>query len=124
MSLTDDVRASCAAIARDARWVTIEVDRLGDVEPGPPPALDPERHYLEGTPEDVATYLLTLDAINFGSGWFPTLNKRPGSQRLLHDRLGAGGPLPLSRARTPMTSCAGRARTSSPTRSASRAATS
>jgi hypothetical protein len=26
--------------------------------------------------EDVARYLLTLDAINFGSGWFPTLNKR------------------------------------------------
>ena len=23
-------------------------------------------------------YLLTLDAINFGSGWFPTLRKRPG----------------------------------------------
>ena len=26
----------------------------------------------------MATYLLTLDAINFGSGWFPTLRKRPG----------------------------------------------
>ena len=23
-------------------------------------------------------YMLTLDAINFGSGWFPTLRKRPG----------------------------------------------
>ena len=23
-------------------------------------------------------YTLTLDAINFGSGWFPTLRKRPG----------------------------------------------
>src|SRR5438046_804888 len=42
------------------------------------PALDPERHYLEGSREDVAAYLLTLDAINFGSGWFPTLRKRPG----------------------------------------------
>ncbi len=30
------------------------------------------------TPDDVAAYLLTLDAINFGSGWFPTLRKRPG----------------------------------------------
>jgi len=27
----------------------------------------------------VAAYLLTLDAVNFGSGWFPTLRKRPGS---------------------------------------------
>ena len=28
--------------------------------------------------EDVAMYMLTLDSINFGSGWFPTLRKRPG----------------------------------------------
>jgi hypothetical protein len=41
--------------------------------------LDPERHYLEGSRGDVATYMLTLDSINFGSGWFPTLRKRPGS---------------------------------------------
>ena len=34
------------------------------------------RHYLEGQPADVADYLLALDAINFGSGWFPTLRKR------------------------------------------------
>jgi len=27
----------------------------------------------------VAAYFFTLDAINFGSGWFPTLRKRPGS---------------------------------------------
>src|SRR3712207_8065564 len=46
---------------------------------GPPPQLDPERHYLEGPPEHVAAYLLALDSINFGSGWFPTLRKRPGS---------------------------------------------
>jgi hypothetical protein len=41
--------------------------------------LDPERHYLDGSRTDVANYLLTLDAINFGSGWFPTLRKRPNS---------------------------------------------
>jgi Potential Queuosine, Q, salvage protein family len=45
------------------------------------PALDPVRHYLEGEPADVADYLLALDAINFGSGWFPTLNKRTGEGR-------------------------------------------
>jgi hypothetical protein len=28
--------------------------------------------------EQRAAFWLTLDAINFGSGWFPTLNKRPG----------------------------------------------
>src|SRR3954469_6623876 len=78
MGLCDDVRAHAAAVAADARFVEIDLDRLGDVEPGPAPALDPEAHYLEGSPEDVAAYLLTLDSVNFGSGWFPTLRKAPG----------------------------------------------
>ena len=78
MSLTDDVRQNAAEIASNARWVEVDVDRLDDVEPGPPPELDPETHYLEGTKNEVAAYLLTLDTINFGSGWFPTLNKRAG----------------------------------------------
>jgi hypothetical protein len=79
MGLCDDVRASCAEVAEGARWVRIDPDALGAVEPGSPPELDPARHYLDGSPEDVALYILTLDAINFGSGWFPTLKKRPGS---------------------------------------------
>ena len=78
MELLAGVRAGCRQIAEQARSVRIDADRLGVIEPGPAPALDPTRHYLEGTPEDVAAYLLTLDAINFGSGWFPTLRKRPG----------------------------------------------
>ena len=73
------MRRSAAAIAAGARHVRIEADALDGVEPGPPPVLDPERHYLEGSREDVVRYLLTLDSINFGSGWFPTLRKRPGS---------------------------------------------
>jgi hypothetical protein len=76
MALPDEVRAACAAIAHDARSVRIDLDAIDTVEPGPPPALDPERHYLEGSEADVATYLLTLDTINFGSGWWPTLRKR------------------------------------------------
>jgi hypothetical protein len=76
MTLCDEVRRSCAEIAAKATSVRIDLDVLGTIEPGPPPALDPECHYLEGTREDVATYLLTLDAINFGSGWFPQLRKR------------------------------------------------
>jgi hypothetical protein len=77
--LCDEVRSSCAAIAAGARWVQIDADALAGVEPGAPPALDPVRHYLEGPPQDVATYMLVLDAVNFGSGWFPTLRKRSGS---------------------------------------------
>jgi hypothetical protein len=78
VGLCDDVRGASAAIAAQARSVRIDLDALETIEPGPPPALDPERHYLEGQPEDVATYLLCLDTINFGSGWFPLLAKRPG----------------------------------------------
>src|SRR5206468_5707982 len=79
MGLTDDVRRHCAAIAASARLVEIDVEAAERIEPGPPPVLDPERHYLDGPRAHVAAYMLTLDAINFGSGWFPTLRKRPGS---------------------------------------------
>jgi Potential Queuosine, Q, salvage protein family len=78
VALTDDVRAACRSIAEGANHVRIDLDRLSELEPGEPPALDPERHYLEGRPEDVADFMLVLDSINFGSGWFPTLRKRPG----------------------------------------------
>lgn len=78
MGLCAEVREHCAEIATGARHVAIDVDRLDSVEPGPEPALDPERHFLDGTPEQVALFTLTLDTINFGSGWFPTLRKRPG----------------------------------------------
>ena len=35
-------------------------------------------HVTGGPPELRAAFFLTLDAINFGSGWFPTLRKREG----------------------------------------------
>jgi hypothetical protein len=98
MGLCDEVRDHCAAIAADARHVSIDLDRIGEIEPGPPPAMDPERHYLEGSREDVAAYLITLDAINFGSGWFPSLRKRPGCSGYftvawaLADHFRAAGP--------------------------------
>jgi hypothetical protein len=79
LSIGDRVRAYGAAIAAQARSVRIDLDALQALEPGPSPELDPQRHYLEGPAADVADYLLVLDAINFGSGWFPTLRKRVGS---------------------------------------------
>jgi hypothetical protein len=77
--LTDHVRSACAQLAEQAVSVRIDHDRLSAYEADGPvaaPGLDPVRHYLEGTPADVAMYTLTLDTINFGSGWFPTLRKR------------------------------------------------
>src|SRR5688500_19932226 len=80
MELLDEVRSSCRAIAETARFVSIDLDAARPPTEADPPALEPEAHYLEGSAEDVAAYLLTLDAINFGSGWFPTLRKRPRSE--------------------------------------------
>jgi hypothetical protein len=76
MAISDDVRVACAEIAASARHVRIDIGAMPPLEPAPAPELHPQRHYLEGEPADVATYLLTLDAINFGSGWFPLLRKR------------------------------------------------
>src|SRR5215216_1095180 len=68
MQLLDEVRSNCRSIAESARFVSIDLDAWRE-----PPALaaaEPE--------QDGADLLLQLDAINFGSGWFPTLRKRPG----------------------------------------------
>jgi hypothetical protein len=78
-TLPDEVRATCAQVAAQARSVRIDLDALDALDPGPPPQLDRERHYLDGEPEDVTSYFLTLDTVNFGSGWFPTLRKRRNS---------------------------------------------
>jgi putative queuosine salvage protein len=79
MALSDFVRARSGQIAAAARSVRIDLEALEELAPGEPPQLDPQRHYLEGPQADVAAYLLVLDTINFGSGWFPTLRKRTGS---------------------------------------------
>jgi len=78
MALPDEIRAACARVAAAARHVRIDhaaVERyaatlgLSPVEPAEQPYSDPEQG---------AAHLLQLDAVNFGSGWFPTLRKPPG----------------------------------------------
>jgi hypothetical protein len=69
--LTDEVRRHCANIAARARHVTIDPD--ADTALTGVAGLDETLHYLEGEPEDVARYVLILDTINFGSGWFGEL---------------------------------------------------
>jgi hypothetical protein len=69
--LCDEVRAHCAAIAARARHVRI--DPVAEVPAGGVSGLDPELHFLDGPPDDVARYVLILDAVNFGSGWFEEL---------------------------------------------------
>ncbi len=84
MRLTDEVRSTAARIAASAQFVRIDEaaltaygDRLG-APPASAPGLDPATHWLDGEPEDVATFLLAVDTINFGSGWWPTIRKRAG----------------------------------------------
>ena len=98
MGLLDEVRTSCAEIAGRARYVRIDLGRTGSIEPGRPPRLDPEHHFVEGARDRVAAYILTLDTVNFGSGWFPTLRKRPAHSgyqtiaRALTERFRRDGP--------------------------------
>jgi Potential Queuosine, Q, salvage protein family len=66
--LLDEVRSNCRSIAETAGHVTIDLDAWRE-----PPAVGPDEPAPGG-----ADHVLQLDAINFGSGWFPTLRKRPG----------------------------------------------
>jgi hypothetical protein len=100
MRLCDEVRANAAAVTAKATSVRIDEDAAAHVEltEADRPQLDPTRHYLEGTPAAVAGYLLALDTIHFGSGWFPTLRKRANCSGYftvawgLADRFRAHGP--------------------------------
>lgn len=68
MKLLDEVRSECRSIAETARYVSIDLDAWRD-----PPEVAGDEAVPGG-----ADQVLQLDAINFGSGWFPTLRKRPG----------------------------------------------
>jgi hypothetical protein len=69
-------------VAGEARCVRIEegtIDAyaagLAGVADSDP---DPETELLEGDRETRAAFAICLDAINFGSGWWPTIRKRAG----------------------------------------------
>ena len=77
MRLPDRVRAAAADIIANAHHVAIEPGAIepyaralpaASTAPGDPP----------GDPELAAALSLTLNAVNFGSGWFPTLRKLEG----------------------------------------------
>src|SRR5918995_355463 len=90
MALTDDIRAACAAVAGRAR------EQAVDSPPPSRPAVSPPAPDLApGEPDERrAAFQVTLNAINFGSGWFPTLRKRPGMSgfRTVEAGLRARGP--------------------------------
>jgi hypothetical protein len=78
----EKIRSASARVMDLARSVSIDTGALEAFARSrellaPPAPLDPIDYYI-GTPDDTAAYILTLDAINFGSGYFPHLAKRPG----------------------------------------------
>ena len=87
--LLEQVRRACRTVAERASYVRVDRERLssfarfllGDasrpLDPLEHPEHDPECHYL-GHDADTVAFFLTLDAINFGSGYSPHLRKRPG----------------------------------------------
>jgi len=94
MTLTDEIRAACARVAGEARSVRVVEERIEpyarELETGAPPAPD-----LGGADEEArAAFSLQLNAINFGSGWFPTIRKRDGlsGYRTMEAGLRARGP--------------------------------
>jgi hypothetical protein len=80
--ISERVREACAWVAGRARHVHIEHDRIAayaaELPVSDPAEPDPETELIEGDRETRAAFLVCLDAINFGSGWWPTIRKRPG----------------------------------------------
>lgn len=79
--LLDRVRAAAQAVVARANYVRIDEQSIPayvaslPIEQASSPTLDPRHHYL-GDPREIVAYILTLDTINFGSGYFPYLQKR------------------------------------------------
>src|SRR5262245_16220600 len=100
----DQVRQACAWVAGRARFVRVDMARIPEYAASLPhdrimrPEHDTASHYL-GHGDDTIAFFLTLDAINFGSGYFPHLRKRPGMSGYftiaasLNDYFAANGPL-------------------------------
>jgi hypothetical protein len=83
MPIFDEIRDGCRQVAEKATRLRLDTARLADFARAFPVAevgaatLDPATHYL-GHDKDTLIFVLALDAVNFGSGYFPHVRKRPG----------------------------------------------
>ncbi len=105
------VRGACARVAQGASFVAIdaaELERFAASVPVAEVASPPLDGYPDfgGDAERAAAWVFALDAVNFGSGWFPLLAKRPGHSGYRHveaclrerfERRGAPSPTELAR---------------------------
>jgi Queuosine salvage protein len=99
--IVDELRAACARVSGQARYVSIDREAIPAYAIGlPMNQTAPVAQPLTGHREERAAFWLTLDAINYGSGWFPTLRKQEGRSGYLtiacgiRDRFEARGPWP------------------------------
>jgi hypothetical protein len=82
-SLFDRIRRHATEVTRRARDVRIDDERLDELareiagSPVDHEDLDP-MHDFAGDASQALAFTIGLDAINFGSGWFPILRKRDG----------------------------------------------
>jgi hypothetical protein len=85
--VTDDVlasvRSACAWVAARASRVRLAHEAIQAYAKSLPldqlraPQLEPATHFF-GEPDETLAFVVTLDTINFGSGYFPRLRKRAG----------------------------------------------
>lgn len=95
LSLPDDIRRACARVADRATWVRIAPQAIEPYARTLPAESPPAPDLAEGSGlEARAAFSLTLNAVNFGSGWFPTLDKPAGLSgfRTVEAGLRARGP--------------------------------
>jgi hypothetical protein len=79
VSLPDEVRAACAWVAGRAQSVRIDEEAIAEYAGGlPAPEGDAPPPFAADDPETAAAFAICMNAINFGSGWWPTIRKRPG----------------------------------------------
>ncbi len=95
MALVDDIRAACAGVAARARHVRVVEEAIEPYARTLPSQSPPAPDLAAGaSDEERAAFGLQLNAVNFGSGWYPTLRKPAGLSgfRTVEAGLRARGP--------------------------------
>jgi hypothetical protein len=83
LTIFAEIRANAQRVSERARSVSIDREQVKRLASELGPTLgagfgaDPAHQQLSD-PDETLAYVVTLDALNFGSGWFPLLAKPPG----------------------------------------------
>jgi hypothetical protein len=107
----DEIRSRCAEVARRTPHVRIDREALDELagdfarEHPAPSFPDPGRKPFE-EPATALAFAMTLNSVNFGSGWFPKLKKLRGRSGYftiatrLRERFESDGPLSVDELRS------------------------